>query len=300
MGKTIVFHGKNEVKMIDVEGKHRTALLTQVRTIFATDAEAKHFEIVGGTILAGTSDQYSELPLISVCSKSRHADNSTAFARGMKLDLHTSEAPIELTTSNANLTIADLRLSELAINNVLNIFAVQRKSTGRDTAGSGKDGIFGESDAWEHPVLQSRRGISMLLSSLRVFTHLINARQMEQACQDGVLHLFNLLTRFPPAVRAIHILMNGRSPRSSERAALSQAIYEILKDVVPPQIINSDPKRFMEGSRLLFGLILEKVKSLKLIDDAKMPYQSSIRVIDLRNSFTVRSTPSTHFSVPNL
>jgi hypothetical protein len=129
--------------------------------------------------------------------------------------------------------------------------------------------------------------MAMLLSSLRVFTDRIGAKRMEHPTQDAVLHVFNLLTRFPPAVRAIHILMNGKSPRECERAALAQAIYEVLKDAVPLQLIKSDTTRFFEGARLLFGLILEKAKHLKLKEDAQMPYISSLKVLDLRNTFTM-------------
>jgi hypothetical protein len=59
--------------------------------------------------------------------------------------------------------------------------------------------------------------------------------------------------------------------------------------MVPLQILRSDPKRFFEGSRLLFGLILEKAKNLKLSklgDNAELPYVS-MRVYDLRNMTTM-------------
>jgi U-box domain len=129
--------------------------------------------------------------------------------------------------------------------------------------------------------------MAMLLSSLRVFTDRIGAKKMEHPTQDAVLHIFSLLTRFPPAVRAVHILMNGKSPRACERAALAQALYEVLKGVVPLQLVKSDMTRLFEGARLLFGLILEKAKHLKLREDTQMPYISSLKVIDLRNTFTM-------------
>jgi hypothetical protein len=110
---------------------------------------------------------------------------------------------------------------------------------------------------------------------------------MEAPLQDAVLHIFNLLTRFPPAARAVHILMNGRSLRACERAALSQAIYEVLIDVVPLQLLKSDTGRIFEGARLLFGFILEKAKHLKLVESTQLPYISSLKVLDLRNTFTM-------------
>jgi hypothetical protein len=81
--------------------------------------------------------------------------------------------------------------------------------------------------------------------------------------------------------------MNGKSPLPSERAALAQALYEVLKDVVPAQLIKSDMARLFEGARLLFGLILEKAKNVKLKEDMQMPYISSMKVLDLRNTFTM-------------
>jgi hypothetical protein len=74
-----------------------------------------------------------------------------------------------------------------------------------------------------------------------------------------------------------------------EKAALAQCLYEVLKKIVPLQILRSDPKQFFERSRLLFGLILEKAKNLKLSklgDDAELPYVS-MRVYDLRNMTTM-------------
>ncbi len=127
----------------------------------------------------------------------------------------------------------------------------------------------------------------MLLSALRVFTGLINAKRMEDQQQDAVLHVIYLLTRFPPAVRAVHTLMNGKSPRPCEQAALAQAVYQVLKDIVPMPLVKSDTGRIFEGARLLFGLILEKAKHLKLAESVRLPYISSLKIFDLRNTFTM-------------
>jgi hypothetical protein len=237
------------------------------------------------------------MPVLAICSKERHrnANNtinrtpaSSRDSRATSLDLHTSEAPIEISSSNSALSLLDVGLASMAINGVINIYVVKRKfNPTAMNAESGKDAIFLDGDAWEHPVKQSDRGMAMMLSTLRILGELISARQMDYASQDAVLHVIYLLTRFPPAIRTLHILMNGKTPRPCERAALCQALYEVLKDVVPMQLIKSDPKRIMEGSRLLFGLILEKSKHLKLEGDTKMPYISSLEVRDLRNTFTM-------------
>lgn len=82
--------------------------------------------------------------------------------------------------------------------------------------------------------------------------------------------------------------INQARPNSSimERLLTSMS-SEILKDILPSQLINSDPRRYLEGSRLLFGLILEKAKQIKLEDMQEMPYLSSANVFDLRNTFTM-------------
>ncbi|OCL07298.1 hypothetical protein AOQ84DRAFT_342003 [Glonium stellatum] len=211
------------------------------------------------------------------------------------LDLHTAEAPIKLSSANMDLTMSQLRLKDCTINDVLNIYAVERKVFQDNLEeSSGKDGIFGDSAAWEHPVSQSERGRAMMLSSLRVFTELVGARNMEIPAQDAILHIFNLLTRFPPAVRTVHILMSGKSPRPCERAALTQALYEILKEVVPRPLIKSNNSRILEGTRLLFGLVLEKAKHLKISarDQDGSPYMKSMKVLDLRNTFTMEPIAS--------
>lgn len=140
------------------------------------------------------------------------------------------------------------------------------------------------------PCGQSERGLANLLSSLRVFADLTSASNMEANQQDSVLHVIHLLTRFPPAVRTMHILMRGETPSLSERAALSQCFYEILKDVVPIRVIKSDHTRYLEGTRLLLGLILEKSKHIKLLphdSHAILPYVS-MSVFDLRSADTMK------------
>jgi hypothetical protein len=130
--------------------------------------------------------------------------------------------------------------------------------------------------------------MALFLSSLRLFTDLINAREMEQSVQDAVLHLIGLLTRFPPAIRTVYILMNGKSPRESECAALSQAIFEVLKSFVPRDLIQDDDRRVFEGSRLLLGYILDKAKQLKPRNHGT-PYLLSLRTIDLKNGGTMET-----------
>jgi hypothetical protein len=128
--------------------------------------------------------------------------------------------------------------------------------------------------------------MASFLSSLRLFTDLINAKEMEESIQDAVLHLTRVLTRFPPALRTVHILMNGKHPRAPECAALSQSIFEVLKSLILRDLIQGDDSRVFEGSRLLFGYILDKAKKIRLRDQTT-PYLLSLRTIDLKDSETM-------------
>lgn len=151
----------------------------------------------------------------------------------------------------------------------------------------GKAAIFQQRHRWEHPLGQSERGLANLLSTLYKFTDVTSGREMEECQQDAVLRIVHLMTRFPPAVRTAYVLMRGETPRPSECAALSQCLYEILKDMIPPTIIRNDPQRFFEGSRLLLGLILGKAKTLRVsASSSRFPY-TDMRVYDLRNAVTM-------------
>jgi hypothetical protein len=93
------------------------------------------------------------MPVLAVCSKTRHGKSDVEYWNGSShntcLDLHTSEAPIEMSALNRNFTIDELCLADLAINGVINIYVVERKVApiGMETE-SGKDAIFLDCDAW--------------------------------------------------------------------------------------------------------------------------------------------------------
>lgn len=94
---------------------------------------------------------------MSICSHERHRsasaserhDTGASFAipKRSVLDLHTSEVPIE--TAKLDLTIDQIDLKDSMVNGVLNIYVIQRKTTGTTiNRGSGKDAIFLEADYW--------------------------------------------------------------------------------------------------------------------------------------------------------
>ena len=305
MKTLLVVYGNNKVTRVIVEHTTRKSLEDAAREHLRDHISGKIMSTVGGVATRngpGNEKNYVKLPVIAFCAPISHDDfekpvrtRTSAYRpqRKLEVDLHTSEAPIEITGSNAQLTLLDAGLDDCTINGVLNIYAVKRLAPSCITDNNvdkGKDAIFRNEDlAWEHPLGQSERGLANLLSTLRVFANNTGAREMEPFQQDKILHLIYVLTRFPPAVRAAHVLMQGKTPTISERAALGQCIYEVLKMIVPLPVIKHDFTRLFEGSRLLFGLIFEKARNLKTSSSEQegLTYIDSMKVYDLRNMITM-------------
>ncbi|KAF2114818.1 hypothetical protein BDV96DRAFT_575954 [Lophiotrema nucula] len=294
LNSLIVVHGYNEVVRVQVHNTKRE-VLQQVAAVQLHDRVAgKHSSLIGGIAEPNDASSYIKLPVLAFCASSRHAERSAegnqalhSANRNYQLDLHTAEAPIEITSSNAQVALAAAGLPDCMVNGVLNIYAVKRCATTGGASSQGKDAIFMNKDlAWE--VGQSERGLANLLSSLRVLSDLTHASEMEAPQQDAVLHIINLLTRFPPAVRAVHTLMSGKTPRPSERAALGQSLLAILKNMIPSHVIRNDNARFFEGTRLLLGLVLEKAKQLKISNnDDRLVYMDTMKTFELRNLTTM-------------
>lgn len=160
----IVVHGQSRVQIFETEATDKISLVEVVRQELGEAVRSKEMNFIGGTtvpearqatyyplpelvkLTAYCSEKYSKLPVISICSTSRHGDSS---GRGQgtdarsDLDLHTSEAPIQTSSLNIDLTIDELGLVDYAVNGVLDIFVVERKiSLGQKEGESGKDAIF--------------------------------------------------------------------------------------------------------------------------------------------------------------
>lgn len=110
-------------------------------------------------------DQYVIMPVVSICSRHRHPDiseerkestsprksatnraNSRDSNSSKDLDLHTSEGHIPMT--NSNLTISQINFNDCIIDDVLDIYVVERFMSNRTAMGAGKDGIFTLADHW--------------------------------------------------------------------------------------------------------------------------------------------------------
>lgn len=212
------------------------------------------------------------------------------------LDLHTSELPIH--PSSMSHTLAEAGFKGLLSDGIVDVFCVHRTTSGDDStddsARIGKSEIYHEGLQWAPQITQSDRGIAMFLSSLRVFASIVQDMSDDERTQDAVLHAFDLLTKFPPALRALHVLISGKTPTASESAAISHIMFEVLSTFVPTDVIGTDQTRVFEGSRLLFGFMLEKARDLKLPGEegATMPYLSSLQTLELRDQTTDEAVKS--------
>jgi len=188
------------------------------------------------------------------------------------IDMRTHEMPIH--NSAFPNTISTTGLQDLAgEDGVINIFVVQRYSTHEaqaSTIGSGLGDVYRVQDYWRpfQAGAQSDRGMAMMLSTLRVFTQLAKQHKLGERYQAAILNVWAGLCKFLPAVRCLHLLIQGRKPTKAECAALSATIFEVLQDIVP---VEFSSLRRLEGTRLVFGLVADKARQMAQPDSEKEP-----------------------------
>ena len=306
----VVVFDDHKIERLPVSEPTGNSIFQALQARFETEVESQYnVSLEGGEL--GSEQRYLIMPAVALCSKDLHLGNLKAKGRpvpdeGSKphgqtikqedmleddwydLDLHIAEAPIEVL--DPYLTLENASLNECTVNGILNLYVVERRCLSTPLSASlGKEAIFSQAPCWQTAPQQSRRGMSAYLSSLRVFTHLINAAFMEARQQDEVLGQIFTLTHFPPAMLAVYVLMQGNTPRASQCAALIQALTEVLKEMVPLHLIGGDETRSLEGSRLLFGFMLAKAKQrANFSKNSPLNYMNSITTVDLLNPGTLR------------
>jgi hypothetical protein len=175
---------------------------------------------------------------------------------------------------------------------VLDIYDVYRHTTPlSNVTCAGKNGVYRNRSYWNPPNKQSDRGMAMFLSNLRVTAGLFQDMECDPAAQDALLHVFDLMSTFPPALRTLHLLGQGQTPSPSECAALSHSCFHILETFMPEDLIGNTRQRLFEGSRLLFGFLLEKARSVKLHESQlaspqKYPYLGALQVVEALDCIT--------------
>lgn len=208
------------------------------------------------------------------------------------LDLHIHQIPIP--TSCLGSSLEEAGLISCLKDDVLTVYAVPRPaSTTRSPEPTGRVGMndfYAAGSHWQPDVPQSDRGVAMFLSSLRVFAHLLKSNSVSDEHRDRVVYVFDLLCAFPPAVCALHLLIQGRTVSRLACTALSQAFYSILDDLGHKKLIKNDTTRLFEGTRLVLGLIMEKANQLKPTNFVVPVYALQIHEVQLRTSAAATNT----------
>lgn len=298
----LVIHGKSDVVKLPLEAATVGSLQQALFSRFGQDLETrKKITYNGATQDPDDSRNYTKTPVVSICSKKRHVPiharvdlDGSDRRRPQVLDLHTSELPIHPACFESS--VESLGLNAVAVNGIVDIFAVLRTSSAESPLLRGKSTIFRDLAHWEPSIAQSDRGMAMFLSALRVFASVLQEMQSEEHALDAVYCAFDELTRFPPALRCLHILVSGQTPTLFDCAAMSQSLFEVLKTYVEMDAITQDPSRLFEGSRLVFGYILQSAKSLRRVMDGSVPngdeggnelrYTSAFHTYDIRDHKT--------------
>ncbi|THH31004.1 hypothetical protein EUX98_g3179 [Antrodiella citrinella] len=222
--------------------------------------------------------------IVSICCATRHAtpDGIVRFplneashrlsqVRRYNIDLHTFRSPIF--NESPDLTISGLGLDDEVENNAeITLYVVKRKDNGNvkqqngtaRTPVVGKSAVYTESDSWQPMVEQSARGVATFLSSLFVFVNYLSLYNKEDTGTKNMhtraMHHLLALTRFPPAVRALHILTANETPTPEEMKALSETLYHLVLGISHPSITKGDKSRVFEGARVFFGNLIERTK----------------------------------------
>jgi len=149
--KVLVVSGFCNITWLDVLEPTHGAIMASLRSFLGESFEdAKCVHLKGGD--QADDDRFIHLPIVSVCAKSRHPDADpdtiTNFTLNQALDLHTAEGPIE--TSCLDYTIEQLGLTDLLVNGVLSIYAIERRTevTKLRRPALGKDALFTTAHHW--------------------------------------------------------------------------------------------------------------------------------------------------------
>lgn len=305
VGSFVVIHGKSIVDRLPLHeatliGMQRALdrkfgpLLLNKKVTIEPPVPSRQTNAFGASMNA-MPVTFERTPIAIICSKERHVpaharvDPAPPYPgiRRQALDLHTSELHIH--PNSYGLSIQEAGLAALAVDNVIDIFVVQRNTQGAVATLNNKSGIFAHQTHWEPITSQTPRGLAMFLSSLRVFTSLFHEDSQIELALDAMLRVFDHLAPFPPALRCLAILCHGRTPTAPECSALSQAMYIAMSRHCSGThaVLKGDIGRIFEGSRLFFGFLLESARSLKAVvdGDAKTPF--TFRSVDLRDFQTM-------------
>ncbi|TFK70123.1 hypothetical protein BDN72DRAFT_896704 [Pluteus cervinus] len=230
---------------------------------------------------------FSQSTLVSVCPTSEHKHSSPNYKRFDLCQTEAVDAAPDNHSENGSQPFIDLHTAETPIvacgctplrqlfscppdsSASIVLYAVKR-NTGQESEddksdicgpSSTKEATYVATPAWQPSIGQSSRGMSALLSSLYVLAHSVGKRGI--AAEQKVLSTMFALTRFPPAVRALGILLLNKNLEEWEKAAISESIFHTLKDFAAsgPDAITKTLDRTLETSRILLGHLISAVNA---------------------------------------
>ncbi|KAF8189626.1 hypothetical protein K438DRAFT_2019046 [Mycena galopus ATCC 62051] len=224
------------------------------------------------------SVQFSQSTLVSVCPSSSHFNQGqrrftlfptktsptiSAPVAPFSVDLHTSHAPIVACGCTPIQSLFSSPRSPGPEQSTVWLYAVKRKTdikpagaaAGQPRASASKQSMYLSEPAWQPSVDQTPRGMAALLSSLYLFAH--SVAQKGIAAEQKVLAVAYAVLRFPPAIRALAVLLFNKVPRPEEKAALAEAFYHALLDFSSrgPAAITSRATRRFETVRIFLAYI---------------------------------------------
>ncbi|KIK54985.1 hypothetical protein GYMLUDRAFT_48188 [Collybiopsis luxurians FD-317 M1] len=185
------------------------------------------------------------------------------------IDFHTSRVPVFSTCDCA--TLGDLQLVTPGCTSAepLVLYVVQRTAAKGEAAALPKTGkaTFLNNPAW-YPdgIKQTSRGIASLLSSLYVMAEAIAHGENCTQTTGNVLAMLYMVSRFPPAVRSVALIIKNKTLLPEEQAALASAMYHALKafSYEGPSAIVNNVERTFEASRILLGWIMSASNPISL------------------------------------
>jgi len=90
---------------------------------------------------------------------------------------------------------------------------------------------------------QSERGYACFLSCLRSF---VSSFADNLPAKVRLLRMMRSFTNFPPAVRAMHVLIDQATPTDEDCVALIQALHKVTANYFVPVDETFEPRRVLE------------------------------------------------------
>ncbi|EPS39856.1 hypothetical protein H072_6232 [Dactylellina haptotyla CBS 200.50] len=199
------------------------------------------------------------------------------------VDIYIQDIRIE--TLQYDIKLGDLGVEECLVDGVLDVFVVVRpKAVEGIEVRPGLPSL--------RRLEQTDRGCAAFLACLRVFQATIKTSKIDGGRQDSILRAFYHITQFFPILRIVRAMMGGYALGDAEVSLLVLCFAELLKEMLNSdegiRVARGDPNRVFEGSRLIFGYILDIATQVQYSgeDNNAIALLSSYRTVDCLDAVT--------------